>query len=137
MAQPAATPKVEKEKKEKKEKKDKRARIDFLKSPAAKDILDDKGRINELPGDRLDHKLHLTPRKNDFSSESLYLLFRAGELEESAQEYMDKASSMRKEAEALKNSPDPALRGQLKRLARLKEQQAALEELLKKEGITI
>lgn len=132
-----ATPVAQKPAKEEKPKAPKPERVDFVQSPAAKPLLNEKGLLTALPGSALDEKLHNAPKKNDFATESLFFLFRAEECEQRAKELVERAADLRKEAEAAKNSPDPAMRAQMKRLARLREQTAALEEQLAKEGIKL
>jgi predicted flap endonuclease-1-like 5' DNA nuclease len=114
---------------------EKTRRVDFVRASVAKPIIDDKGRLTGLPGALFDSKLHLAPRKGDFATESLYLVWKADELERHATGMAKRAVELRQEAERAKNAPDPAVRANLKRLQRLKDMQAALEEQLKKEGI--
>lgn len=111
-------------------------RVDYVKSPAAKSVIDDKGKLTAAPVG-YDHKLHLAPSKGDFASESVYMHWRADELDRAAVECAERAKRMRQEADALKNQPDPAVRQQVRRLQRLKDQMAALQEQLAKEGITV
>jgi len=133
----AATPSKAAEKTPNPDKKPKVERLDFINSPAAKPLLDEKGRLKEKPGAAYDSKLHLAPKKSDFASETLYMHWRADELEQHAQDMVKRAAEMRQEADALVGQPDPAVRAQVKRLARLIEATKALEEALAKAGITL
>ena len=110
-------------------------RVDFVASVEAKELLDEKGRLKGSPLGRFDDKRHLLPSKNDFASESIYLGWRADQLEERATDMAKQATELRSEAERCKNAPNPEVRAVQKKLQRLKDMQAQLEEQLKKEGI--
>ena len=136
MAAPAAT-KPAKQVNPADLKKEKVKRVDFVRSPEAKALLDGQGRLAQVPGSTFDTKKHLAPKKGDFASEPLFMNFKADRMEVAAQDMIKGAAHIRKEAIALKDAPDPAVRAQVKRVQRLKDQLAALTEQLNKEGIKI
>lgn len=95
-----------------------------------------EGKIAGVPSD-FDGALHLTPKKGEFASAADYYEFRAVIAEAKAQEFAATATKMREEAENIRKFGDPELRAKAKKMAKMREQLAALEAQLQAEGINV
>lgn len=142
------TKKVEKKDGEKKARKG-RVELDYSKAVDAdgNSIVNEDGKLTALPltvgeGDNVvfegwNPKKHKPLRKSDFAEEYMYMFFRAHVAQIRADQQAEKAKKLRKQAEQIQQFGDPKTRKKAKKLARMREQLAALEAELAGEGISL
>jgi hypothetical protein len=110
-----------------KEKKAKVAKIDF---PALYNAAGEWNKLEALPDDTYNPKVHKLLKKKDFKDEPLYLEFLAAGFEK-------KATSLKAQAEKIRKLGSSSSNAKLKTLIKMQERMAELMATLRAEGIDV
>lgn len=84
-----------------------------------------------------DENAHLELGRDDFASESIYMVYRAGELRAKAARLIEKADQLERDAANTAQVSDPTKRAAIKKVSKMVGALAELQKQLESEGIDI